>query len=87
MPINDFKDYVNKHIMIVMDSGAKYFGVLSAIRHKQNKICLNKFEIINHNFGFTKSKKDTSREFNCNKISNFAVINDYNDLAKYCKIL
>ena len=84
IPYHEFNEYLNKYLLIKMESGAKYLGVLSSIKSKQNKICLTKLGIVNHNDGITHSKKDTSREFSCGKIANFSVIEDYNDL---CRVL
>lgn len=82
VPYHEFNEYMNKHLLIKMESDAMYLGILSSIKSKQNKICLTKLGIINKNDGVTHSKTDTSREFNCNKIANFSVIEDYNDLCR-----
>jgi len=68
------KTLLTKHVILTKnESGAKYAGILSAVRSGEGRLCITRLQIINNSGGVTASKTDKSRWFD---VSDCVVVED-----------
>ena len=69
MQTNDISNKLGTHLQVKSKvTGAKYYGILGAIRNKAGKFCLTKLVLLNRNGSFKlASKADTVRWFSLAK--------------------
>ena len=69
MQTNDISNKLGTHLQVKSKvTGAKYYGILGAIRNKTGKFCLTKLVLLNQDDSFKlASKGDTVRWFSLDK--------------------
>ena len=77
MTLSEFKPHLNSVIEITTIRGAKYGGVLAAIRQAKQQICLTQMTICNKDGSYkAEDKHGCSRAFNLKSIANWRLVDN-----------